>query len=179
MHLGLFVAGDGHHIAAWRDPSVARNANQDISHYTRIAQLGEAGRFDFLFTADTNAFFYGDDLVPLRLTSEPLRLEPLTLLSYLAAVTEHIGLICTATTTYLEPFQVARMFASLDMISGGRAGWNLVTSSAPAEARNFSRDFHPAASERYDRAAEFAEVVFGLWDSWEGDAVIADRDKGV
>ena len=174
MHLGLFISGDGHHIAAWRDPSSDLSANQDIAHYSRVAQIGERGCFDFLFTADTNAFFYGDDLNPLRRTSEPLRMEPLTLLSYLAAVTKHIGLICTATTTYLEPFHVARLFASLDKISGGRAGWNLVTSSAPAEAKE-----HPAAVDRYDRAGEFADVVLGLWDSWEDDAIIADRRTGI
>lgn len=179
MHLGLFVLGDGHHIAAWRDPTTDLGANQDIAHYVRIAQIGERGRFDFLFLADTNAFFYGDDLNTMRRTSDLLRLEPLTLLSYVAAVTDHIGLICTATTTYLEPFHVSRLFASLDKISGGRAGWNLVTSSAPAEALNFSHQEHPGADERYDRAGEFVDVVLGLWDSWEDDAIVADRQSGI
>ena len=179
MHLGLFVSGDGHHIASWRDPATRANANQDIHHYVALARIGERGLFDFLFTADTNAVFYGDDLNQLRRTAGALRLEPLTLLSALAMTTEHIGLVCTATTTYLEPFHVARLFASLDQISGGRAGWNLVTSSAPAEALNFGRDAHPPPDERYDRAAEFAEVVMGLWDSWEDGAVVADKDRGL
>jgi len=178
MKLGLFMMGEGHHVAAWRDSDARCNSSQDIRHYVEVAQTGERGRFDFLFTADTNAIFYGDDLVQLRRTTSTLRLEPLTLLSALAMATEHIGLICTATTTYLDPFHVARMFASLDQISGGRAGWNLVTSSAPAEALNFSYDAHPEYLHRYERAAEFAQVVMGLWDSWEEDGILEDRESG-
>lgn len=178
MKLGLFMMGEGHHVAAWRDPGVRKGTTLDIQHFVDIAKTGERGFFDFLFTADTNAIFYGDDLEQLRRTTAPLRLEPLTLLSALAMATEHIGLICTATTTYLDPFHVARQFASLDQISGGRAGWNLVTSSAPAEAANFSHDAHPDYAHRYERAAEFAQVVMGLWDSWEADAIIEDSDGG-
>ncbi len=179
MHLGLFIAGEGHHVVAWRDPASRRGASQDINHYVDLARTGERGGFDFLFTADTNAVFYGDDPWQWRRTTAPLRFEPLTLLSALAMATDHIGLVCTATTTYLDPFHVARMFASLDQISGGRAGWNLVTSSAPAEAYNFSHDAHPSYQERYERAAEFLEVVIGLWDSWEDDAIVEDFDAGV
>jgi FMN-dependent oxidoreductase (nitrilotriacetate monooxygenase family) len=179
MHLGLFIAGEGHHIAAWRDPSTPRLANQDIDHYIQLAQKGERALFDFLFTADTNAVFYGDEIAGWSQTTQALRLEPLTLLSALAVATQRIGLICTATTTYLEPFHVARLFASLDQISHGRAGWNLVTSSAPAEAANFSQPAHPPATERYARAAEFADVVLGLWDSWEEDAITADKQSGL
>jgi N-acetyl-S-(2-succino)cysteine monooxygenase len=179
MKLGLFMQGGGHHIAAWRDPSVQKGATLDIAHYAEIARTGERGLFDFLFTADTNAIFYGDDLNKLRHTPDALRLEPITLLSALAMITEHIGLICTATTTYLDPFHVARQFASLDQISHGRAGWNLVTSSAPAEAANFSHDAHPDYAYRYERAAEFAQVVLGLWDSWEEDAIIEDPAAGI
>ena len=179
MHLGLFLSGDGHHIAAWRDPAARRGANLDVRHYVELAKIAERACFDFLFTADTNAVFYGDDPEQWRRTTSALRLEPLTLLSALAMATDHIGLICTATTTYLEPFHVARLFASLDQISGGRAGWNLVTSSAPAEALNFSRDAHPAYEDRYERAAEFLEVVTGLWDSWEDDAIIEDVEEGI
>ena len=178
MKLGLFMLGGGHHIAAWRDPSTPKGAALDIQHYIEIARIGERGLFDFIFTADTNAFFYGDDIHKLRRTPEALRLEPLTLLSALAMATKNIGLICTATTTYLDPFHVARQFASLDRISGGRAGWNLVTSSAPAEAQNFSVDAHPKPFDRYEKAAEFARVVVGLWDSWEDDAVIEDKLSG-
>jgi N-acetyl-S-(2-succino)cysteine monooxygenase len=179
MKLGLFMHSGGHHIAAWRAPGVADSATLSLQHHVEIAQAGERGRFDFLFTADTNAIFYGDDLQKLRRTTETLRLEPITLLSALAAVTNHIGLICTATTTYLDPFHVARQFASLDHLSQGRAGWNLVTSSAPAEAANFSHDAHPDYAYRYARAAEFADVVMGLWDSWEDDAVIENREDGI
>jgi N-acetyl-S-(2-succino)cysteine monooxygenase len=179
MKLGLFMHSGGHHIAAWRAPGVADSATLSLQHHVEIAQAGERGRFDFLFTADTNAIFYGDDLQKLRRTTETLRLEPITLLSALAAVTSHIGLICTATTTYLDPFHVARQFASLDHLSQGRAGWNLVTSSAPAEAANFSHDAHPDYAYRYERATEFADVVMGLWDSWEDDAVIEDREDGI
>lgn len=179
MKLGLFMHSGGHHIAAWRAPGVAASATLSLQHHVEIAQAGERGRFDFLFTADTNAIFYGDDLQKLRRTTETLRLEPITLLSALAAVTNHIGLICTATTTYLDPFHVGRQFASLDHLSQGRAGWNLVTSSAPAEAANFSHDAHPDYAYRYARAAEFADVVMGLWDSWEDDAVIENREDGI
>ena len=179
MHLGLFIAGEGHHIAAWRDPSTPPLATQDIDYYLELARKGEAALFDFLFTADTNAVFYGDDIEQWSRTTQALRLEPLTLLSALAVATKHIGLICTATTTYLDPFHVARLFASLDQISHGRAGWNLVTSSAPAEAANFSQPAHPSAEVRYARAREFAEVVVGLWDSWEADAIVADRERGL
>ena len=179
MKLGLFMHSGGHHIAAWRAPGVADSATLSLQHHIEIAQAGERGCFDFLFTADTNAIFYGDDLQKLRRTTETLRLEPITLLSALAAVTRHIGLICTATTTYLDPFHIARQFASLDHLSQGRAGWNLVTSSAPAEAANFSHDAHPDYGYRYARAAEFADVVMGLWDSWEDDAVIENRKDGI
>ncbi|NQV55507.1 MAG: LLM class flavin-dependent oxidoreductase [Rhodospirillales bacterium] len=179
MHLGLFIAGEGHHIAAWRDPRARSGASQDIQHFAELARIGERGCFDLLFTADTQAVFYGDDTEQWRRTTQASRLEPITLFSALSMVTEHIGLVCTATTTYLEPYHVARQFASLDKISGGRAGWNLVTSSAPAEAYNFGFDGHPSHEDRYDRAGEFAEVVLGLWDSWQAGAVIEDQDSGI
>lgn len=178
MHLGLFIAGEGHHIAAWRDQSTRELAVEDIDCYIELARKGEAALFDFLFTADTQAVFYGDDVKQWSRTTQALRLEPITLLSALAVTTKRIGLICTATTTYLEPYHIARLFASLDKISHGRAGWNLVTSSAPAEAANFSQPSHPPAYLRYARAREFAEVVMGLWDSWEADAILADREGG-
>jgi len=179
MKLGLFVEGCGHHIAAWRDPAVDAHARQNFMHFVEIAQLAERGKFDLLFTADTNATFGPDDADFWSRTTAASRLEPITLLGALAAVTRHIGLVATATTTYFEPFHVARFFASLDQISGGRAGWNLVTSLAVAEAYNFSRDAHASHADRYARAHEFAKVVLGLWDSWEDDAVIADKASGL
>jgi N-acetyl-S-(2-succino)cysteine monooxygenase len=179
MKLGLFVEGCGHHIAAWRDPEVDAYARQNFVHFVEIAQLAERGKFDLLFTADTNATFGPDDADSWSRTTAASRLEPITLLGALAAVTRHIGLVATATTTYFEPFHVARFFASLDQISGGRAGWNLVTSLAVAEAYNFGRDAHASHADRYARAHEFAKVVLGLWDSWEDDAVIADKATGL
>lgn len=179
MKLGLFLSGPGHHVAAWRDPLVEADAGQSLRHYIEIAKLGERGRFDFLFNADSNSTFGPDDPNVWKRTTAALRLEPLTLMGALAAVTSHIGLVSTATTTYLEPFHVARLFASLDQLSGGRAGWNLVTSSAASEALNFSRDAHAPHAERYARAAEFVQVVTGLWDSWEDDAFVLDKAEGL
>ena len=179
MKLGLFFEGCGHHIAAWRDPDVDAHAKQSLAHYVEIARLAERGKFDLLFTADTNATFGPDDVEAWTRTTAASRLEPITLLGALAAVTSRIGLVATATTTYFEPFHVARFFASLDQISGGRAGWNLVTSAAAAEAYNFGRESHAGHADRYARAREFAKVVLGLWDSWEDHAVIADKANGL
>jgi FMN-dependent oxidoreductase (nitrilotriacetate monooxygenase family) len=179
MKLGLFVEGTGHHVAAWRDPDVDPHGRQTLKHYVDIARLAERGKFDLLFMADTNATFGPDDVETWTRTTQASRLEPITLLGALAAVTERIGLVATATTTYFEPFHVARFFASLDQISGGRAGWNLVTSLAVAEAYNFGRETHPHHGDRYARAREFAKVVLGLWDSFEDGAVIADKESGI
>jgi alkanesulfonate monooxygenase len=179
MRLGLFFEGVGHHIAAWRAPDVDPFARQQFAHYAEIARTAERGKFDLLFTADTNATFGPDDVESWSRTLHASRLEPLTLLGGLAAVTERIGLVATATTTYYEPYHVARFFASLDQISQGRAGWNLVTSLAPAEAYQFGRDVHAAHADRYARAREFVQVVLGLWDSWEDDAVVADKAGGL
>lgn len=179
MKLGLFLSGPGHHIAAWRDPHVASNAGQLLQHYVEIAKLGERGKFDFLFNADSNSTFGPDDVNVWKRTIAAMRLEPLTLMGALAAVTTHIGLVSTATTTYLEPFHVARLFASLDQLSGGRAGWNLVTSSAASEALNFSHAAHAPHADRYARADEFVRVVMGLWDSWEDDAFLFDKENGL
>ncbi len=179
MKLGLFFEGIGHHIAAWRDPKADPRWKLDLQHYIEIAQTAERGKFDLLFTADTNATFGADDVEAWTHQATASRLEPLTLLGALAAVTKNIGLVATMTTTYYEPFTIARFFASLDQISKGRAGWNLVTSLAAAEALNFSHDKHASHADRYARAKEFAQVVLGLWDSWEDDAVIADQKTGV
>jgi alkanesulfonate monooxygenase len=179
MRLGLFIEGGGHHIAAWRDPNVDPYARETFTHFADIARTAERAKFDLLFTADTYATFGSDDVETWSHTTAASRLEPLTLLGALSAITKRIGLVATMTTTYFEPFHVARFFASLDRISNGRAGWNLVTSLASAEAFQFGRDAHPSRVDRYDRAREFAKVVLGLWDSWEEGAVVADKQAGL
>ena len=178
MKLGLFVQGGGHHVAAWRHPSVPYGASQSFPHHLDIARLAEHGRFDMIFFADTIGTFGPDDIEVWKRGCAASRIEPLTMLSAIAAVTNHIGLVATFSTTFIEPYYVARQFASLDKISNGRAGWNLVTSAAPSEPPNFGALKHIPASERYARAAEFAKVVLGLWNTWEDDAFIEDRERG-
>jgi FMN-dependent oxidoreductase (nitrilotriacetate monooxygenase family) len=175
LKLGAFLMATGHHVAAWRHPQVPANAGLDFKHYRHLAQVAEAAKFDALFVADSVAAATGD--IASRMARSD-HFEPLTLLSALSAVTDHIGLIATATTTYNEPYHVARKFASLDHLSGGRAGWNLVTSDAAAEAQNFGRDEHVGHAERYSRAREFHQVVTGLWDSWADDAFSRDKASG-
>lgn len=175
MKLGAFLMATGHHIAAWRHPDVPANAGLDFKHYKHLAQVAEAAKFDTLFIADSVAAATGDAASSMARSDH---FEPLTLVSALSAVTERIGLIVTATTSYNEPFHIARKFASLDHLSGGRAGWNLVTSDAAAEALNFGRDAHIDHAERYSRAREFHQVVTGLWDSWDDDAFVRDKASG-
>jgi len=179
MKLGLFIEGGGHHMAAWRHPDVASNGRINIERFMDAARTAERAKFDMVFTADTNASFGADDVEYWKRSSAASRLEPLTMLAALSAVTNNIGLVATMSTTYSEPFTVARVFASLDQISHGRAGWNLVTSLTDAEARNFGRDAHLGHAERYDRAREFAHVVLGLWDTWEDDAMVYDKAAGI
>lgn len=170
----------GYHAAAWRHPDADPGAASKFSHFRRVAQTAEAAKFDMVFLADGIGIRAKDEPPgSLCRSAQNAELEPLTLLSALAAVTERIGLVATASTTYNEPFHIARKFASLDQISGGRAGWNIVTSWSDAEARNFNRDRHLDYEERYERAAEFVEVVKGLWDSWEQDAFPHDKASGV
>lgn len=175
MKLGAFLMATGHHVAAWRHPDVPADAGLDFKHYRHVARVAEAAKIDALFVADSVAAATGD--IASRMARSD-HFEPLTLLSALSAVTEHIGLIATATTTYNEPYHVARKFASLDHLSGGRAGWNLVTSDAAAEAQNFGRAEHVGHAERYSRAREFHQVVTGLWDSWADDAFTRDKASG-
>jgi FMN-dependent oxidoreductase (nitrilotriacetate monooxygenase family) len=179
MKLGFFLYGPGHHIASWRDPDAAPEASRSLRHYIEITQLAERGLFDFVFNADSNSSFGPDDVNIWKRTTASIRLEPLTLLGALAAVTERIGLVSTATTTYLDPFHVARMFATLDQMSEGRVGWNVVTSSAASEALNFSHAAHVPHDKRYERATEFIEVAQGLWDTWEDDAFLMDKAEGL
>jgi len=178
LRLGAFMRPTTIHTGAWRYPGAYPDANFNFAHLKHFAQTLERGRFD--------AFFMADHLAVLNMPVEALKrshtvtsFEPLTLLSALAAVTEHLGLIATASTTFDEPYHVARRFASLDHLSGGRAGWNVVTTSNPDAALNFGLDEHVEHDERYRRAREFFDVVTGLWDSWADDAFIRDVDAGL
>jgi FMN-dependent oxidoreductase (nitrilotriacetate monooxygenase family) len=180
IKLGLSIRYLGYHAAAWRHPQADPNGASRLSHFVRVARAAEAAKFDMLFLADGIGIRVKDEPPgALSRSGQTAELEPITLLSALAAVTSHIGLVATASTTYNEPFHIARKYASLDHLSGGRAGWNIVTSWSDAEARNFNRDSHLDYETRYERAAEFVEVVKGLWDSWEADAVLADQASGV
>ena len=173
FHLNAFLMNAGHHDAAWRHPGTEPERITDLSYFQELARTAERGRLDSLFLADGVAL-WGD----ARYNAAG-GFEPLTLLSALAVATEHIGLIATVSTTFNEPFHVARKFASLDHISGGRAGWNIVTSGNVAEARNFGLEEHLEHSLRYERAAEFVDVTKELWDSWHDDAPVIDRERGV
>lgn len=173
MHLNAFLMGVGHHEAAWRLPGSDPLANTDVAHYQWLGQVAERGKLDSVFFADSPSLMTS----PARRPSESL--EPTLLLAAIAAVTDRIGLIATASTTYDEPFNLARRFASLDHLSNGRAGWNSVTTAAADAAANFGYDAIPSHSARYARAEEFIDVVQALWDSWSEDAVLADKDAGV
>ena len=178
MRLGAFFNPTGHHVASWRHPGAQADAGINFKHYIEVAQTAERGKFDMIFLADNLAVRAAKMEAISRSAQYIANFEPITLISALAAVTSRIGLTCTASTSYNEPFHVARKFASLDHISGGRAGWNLVTSGQSVEARNFGRDFHFGHAERYQRANEFAEVVVALWDSWDDDAFMRDKASG-
>jgi FMN-dependent oxidoreductase (nitrilotriacetate monooxygenase family) len=172
MHLNLFIHSRGHHEAAWRHPAASPLSLSDIRYYQGLAQQAEAGLFDSIFLADQLAL--GDDIAHGPRTA----LEPITVLAALAVSTSRIGLIATASTTYTEPFNLARQFASLDHISRGRIGWNIVTSWLAPAARNYGGIAQVSHAERYARAEEFMTVVKGLWDSWADDAELDDRASG-
>ena len=175
LHLGAFFHPTGHHVAAWLDPSSQKDAGTNFRHYLSLAQTAERGKFDLMFLADALAVRDGRPEALRRWPQYMAYFEPITLLCAIAPQTSHLGLVATATTSYNEPYNVARKFASLDLISGGRAGWNVVTSSNESEAFNFGRAAHYEHDARYDRAVEFAEVVKGLWRSWDDDAFLRDR----
>jgi N-acetyl-S-(2-succino)cysteine monooxygenase len=178
MKLGLFVRPVGHHVASWRHPDSHSDAGVNFNRFVEMAQTAERGRFDLLFSADTQSAWttHPDGLHRMHYVAW---IEPFTLMAALSGFTRNIGLVCTASTTYEEPFALARKFASLDIVSEGRAGWNLITSGNETEAQNFGRVSHPPKAERYRRAREFAEVVNGLWQSWDDDAFVRDRASGV
>ena len=173
LHLNLFIHGRGHHEASWRHPASSSLALTDIDYYQDLAQRAEAALFDLIFFADQLAL--GGDVAQAPRTW----LEPITVLAAIAMVTKRVGLIATASTTYTEPFNLARQFASIDHISKGRAAWNIVTSWLATAAENYGGSGQVSHADRYARGEEFMEVVKGLWDSWAADAVVDDRAAGL
>jgi FMN-dependent oxidoreductase (nitrilotriacetate monooxygenase family) len=178
LHLGAFMRPTTIHTGAWRFPGAYPDANFNLAHLQGFAETLERGKFD--------AFFMADHLAVLNMPLEALKrshtvtsFDPLTLLPALAMTTRNLGLIATASTTFEQPYLIARRFASLDHISGGRAGWNVVTTSNPDAALNFGFEEHLEHDERYRRAREFFDVVTGLWDSWADDAFVRDVDSGI
>lgn len=171
MHLGVYAVGTGNHVSGWRVPGAA-TSSEDFSIFKTIADSCERGKLDFLFVGDSLAF------VADRHPGQMLRFEPLTLHAALATQTSRVGLVATASTTYSAPFNIARMFASLDKLSGGRAGWNVVTTGMPEAAGNFGSAGPVDHATRYDSATEFVEVVQGLWDSWEEGAITTNAETG-
>jgi FMN-dependent oxidoreductase (nitrilotriacetate monooxygenase family) len=178
LHLGAFMRPVGIHTAWWRYPGAWPDANFNLQHLVRFAQKLEHARFDAWFMADHLAVL-NMPMAALKRSATVTSFDPLTLLSALAMVTERIGLIATASTTFEPPYLIARRFASLDHISGGRAGWNLVTTSNPDAALNFGLTEHMEHGERYRRAREFFDVVTGLWDSWAENAFVRDVEEGI
>src|SRR5260370_39310634 len=172
LHLNLFIHSRGHHEASWRHPASSPLALTDIRYYQDLAHRAEAAKFDSIFIADQLAL--GEDIAQ----APRIWLEPVTTLAALAMVTSRIGMIATASTTYTEPFNLARQFASLDHISNGRVAWNIVTSWLATAARNFGVTGHVSHADRYARGEEFMAVVKALWDSWADDAVVDDRSGG-
>lgn len=173
LSLNVFIFPGGHHEAAWRYSASAPRRIFDIGYYQDIARRAEAAKFDSLFFADVPVIA---DNIRYAARLHP---EPITWLSALATATSRIGLIATVSTTYTEPYNLARLFASLDHISNGRAGWNIVTTSAAQAAQNYGLPEHPPHGERYERAKEYLDVVTKLWDSWEDDALVIDPESGV
>ena len=170
MHIGVFAVGNGNHVAGWRHPGAAKSGD-DVANYVDIARRAENAAMDLVFLADN---------VRCDLNDHPgfaSRIEPFTTLSAVAMLTNRIGLVASGSTSYTEPYNLARLVASLDHISGGRAGWNLVTTNTPVSAENFGAEFVPH-DERYEIAAEYIDVVRGLWDSWEPDATVMEVDSG-
>ncbi|MFI9812744.1 LLM class flavin-dependent oxidoreductase [Saccharothrix variisporea] len=173
LHLNLFLHDTGHHEASWRLPDSDPHGHLSIEYHERLARIAEDAKFDSVFLADSPVLWGQVGRRPSG------KLEPTVLLTALARATSRIGLIATASTTYNDPFNLARRFASLDHVSGGRAGWNIVTTAGDDAARNFGLESQPAHVERYERADEFLQVAKKLWDSWDDDAIVADKERGV
>lgn len=172
LHLNVNILHSGFVPSAWRLPDSDPAAFTDVQHYVRVARIAEAGKLDAVFLADSAAIIDQIHFRPIT------ALEPTVLLAAIAAATTRIGLIGTASTSYNEPYNIARRFATLDHVSGGRAGWNVVTTADLPSARNFGRDSVPDHAQRYARADEFTTVVKALWDSWEDDAFLGDKAGG-
>lgn len=173
LHFNLFLHDTGHHEASWRLPAADPYANLSLAAHQHLTRIAEDALFDSVFLADSPVLWNDPGRRPSG------RLEPTLLLAALAATTSRIGLIATASTSYNDPYNLARRFASLDHLSNGRAGWNIVTTAGDAAARNFGLDEQPLHRSRYERAGEFLDVATKLWDSWDDDAVIADKESGV
>ena len=172
LRLGAFFSGTGSNMASWRHPNAVPDGAINLEYYKTLTKKAEAAKLDFVFFGD--GLYISEKSHPIFLN----RFEPLTLLATLAAHTTHIGLAATLSTTYSDPFTVARQFASIDHISGGRAGWNIVTSPLEGSALNYSKPEHPQHDLRYRMADEYMEVTKGLWDSWEDDAFVRNKETG-
>ncbi|MFE9328324.1 LLM class flavin-dependent oxidoreductase [Nocardia sp. NPDC052278] len=173
LSLNAFIYPSGHHEAAWRHPQSRPDRIYDVAYYQEIGRTAEAAKLDAVFFAD------GPALRTNVKHNAASGLEPITLLTAIATATTHLGLIATASTTYYEPYNLARLFSTLDHISGGRAGWNIVTTGTDLAAANFGLDKHPDHATRYARAREFVDAVVALWDSWEDDAILLDQEAGI
>lgn len=180
MSLGLSIANLGYHYAAWRHPRVPADGNMDFRHFVHCARLAERGKFDLIFLADSSAVRDLDNRAIAReMEHQIVKHEPIALLAAMSTVTSRVGLVPTASTTYNEPYNLSRTLATLDILSEGRAGWNMVTSFSLDEARNFGLHGTLDSDARHARAVEFADVVRGLFDSWEDDAVPRDKASGL
>jgi alkanesulfonate monooxygenase len=175
LKIGVFINAAGHHSAAWRHPDAQADAGMNFEHLLELARTAERGKMDFVFFADALHSHYESN----RSHHYVVNLEPLTLISALSVMTKQIGFVATASTSWSEPYNLARLFASIDHLSKGRAAWNIVTSSHDEAARNFGRDQSIEHALRYERAREFTQIVEGLWDSWADDALLRDKASGV
>lgn len=178
IHLGAFMTAPGQNAYAWRHPDVAADLGLNLAEYTRAAQIAERGLFDTMFLAD-NLGVWERELASGGRAGQIVHFEPITLLAALAVSTAHLGLVATQSTSFSAPYTLARQYMSLDHLSAGRAGWNIVTSLNDAEAHNYGLEEHYGHEDRYRRAEEFVDVVTGLWDSWEDDALLQDKESGI
>jgi len=179
MNISVFLMSDGnYHTVGWRHPKAFKDAAFDIGRWVTLAQTMERGKLDMLFVADFPSAIGVDDPVAFAGIARNFGFEPFTLMSALSMATKHLGLTLTANTTWYEPYTIARMLASLDRISGGRAGWNVVTGRNPEDALNYREEGFLEHDRRYERAEEFVDVCFGLWDSFDDDAFVLEQDTG-